>query len=117
LGLTSAASVAEAKSVRFPRGEIRVNQLHQEILDRFPALKGELQADGSRQDPRLKLSYTPSEIILEVPEEMDEWALQDLVARHVPDPMWGIDSDPRQTARPKLQALGFTDPEIDSLLQ
>lgn len=85
------AAPVSAKTLKVPKGSIDVNQLHEELLDRFPAWHGTRQPDGSYEDPALYVEYTDEEIELTVPESASEAAIQAVVAAHRPRP--DVDED------------------------
>jgi len=84
LGLGSPA--AWAKTLKVAKGSMQVNQLHEELLVRFPAWRGTLQPDGSFTDPLLQVESTDQEIRLTVPDTANEASVQAVIAAHKPKP-------------------------------
>lgn len=70
-----------------PTGALQVNQLHQEILAAFPALKGARQSDGTYLDPRLAVRFTETQLTLDYdPRLVTESDLLAVLAAHTPGP-------------------------------
>lgn len=80
------ASRRWAKTIAVPKGAIHVNQLHEALLERFPAWRGTEQPDGSFADPLLHVEHDDEEIILTVPDDADEAVVHAAVASHLPRP-------------------------------
>ncbi len=109
------APAAWAKTIHLPKGTINVNQLHDELLAKFPAWRGTQQSDGSFTDPLLRVEYTDQEIRLTGPEDADEAAVQAVVKTHKPKPPKDLKAI-HQSAKKKLKALGLTQEEVDAIL-
>lgn len=86
------SSEAWAKTVTVPKARIRIAQLHEELLSRFPQWRGQPQTDGSFSNPPLRVEHDDQQIMLTVPEEADERAIRAVVDAHVPQ------ADQRATA-------------------
>ena len=84
LGLLLGSHLVWAKEIKIPKGSINVNQLHNELLDRFPGWRGMPQADGAFLHPLLGVEHTAEEILLTVPDDANEAAIQSVVAAHTP---------------------------------
>lgn len=113
--LCSWTPVAWAKMVKVPRGRIDVNQLHDELLQRFPAWKGTSQADGTFTNPLLGVESTDEEIRLALPENADEAAVQTVIAAHAPKARKDVKAL-RKSAKKKLKDVGLTQDELDAIL-
>jgi hypothetical protein len=104
--ICSWAPGAWAKTIKIPKGSINVNQLHDELLERFSTWRGTQQADGSFRDPVLRVEHTDQEIILTVPDNADEAAIQSMVASHVPRPRaTGPAQDPLKVLEQRVSRL------------
>jgi hypothetical protein len=84
LGLGSPA--AWAKSIKVPKGAIQVNQLHEELLNTFPAWRGISQTAGGFTDPLLRVESTDNEITLTMPDATQDAAVQAVIDAHKPNP-------------------------------
>lgn len=80
------APTAWAKVTKVPKGAIEVNQLHDELLATFPDWRGTQRPDGTFTNPRLRVESTDQDITLTMPDEVNEKAVQSVVASHVPKP-------------------------------
>lgn len=104
-----------AKTIKVANGSVDVNQLHEELLDRFPAWHGTRQPDGSYADPLLHVEYTDEEIELTVPDGANEAAIQAVVAAHVPQP--DVDEDAALRAQdPSTMSLEERVTRLEALL-
>ncbi|MBI3319833.1 MAG: hypothetical protein HYZ89_04525 [Candidatus Omnitrophica bacterium] len=106
---------AWAKTMTVPKGTTNVNQLHDELLARFPAWRGTPQPDGTFTDPLLRVEHTDQEIRLMVPDTADETAVQRVVTDHVPKPPKDLKAL-RKSAKKKLKDLGLTQDEADAII-
>jgi len=95
-------TVAWAKTVKIPKGSIDPNQLHDELLARFPAWHGTQRPDGIFINPSLRIEYTDQEIRLDVPDNADEAAIQAIIAAHIPGKRRAKD-DGREAATMTMQ--------------
>ncbi len=109
-------SPAQARTLKFERGTIDVNQLHEELLTQFPQWRGTPQPDGSWRDPSLYVESTDSEILLTIPEDAPEALVNQVVATHHPRPLEAEEPATEKTAREKLRVLGFTDAETTQIV-
>lgn len=80
------STTAWAKSKDVPRGTIEVGQLHEELLARFPQWQGTKRADGKFTNPTLQVESNGSKVLLTLPEDADEAAVQAVIAAHTPTP-------------------------------
>lgn len=69
-----------------PIGQLSVNQLHDELLQRFPSWRGVQKPDGSYTDPRVQVEQTATEIVLTMPDGTNESAVRAVIDAHVPRP-------------------------------
>ena len=108
-------SVAWAKTITVPKRSMDVNQLHDELLQRFPQWRGTPQADGGFRNPLLQVESTDEEIRLTLPDDADEGAVQAAINAHTPKPRKDIKAL-RNSAKKKLKGLGLTQDEADAIL-
>ena len=78
-----------AKTIKIPKGAIDVNQLHDELLSRFPAWRGAQRPNGTFVDPLLRVEHTDREILFTMPETADDAEVRAVIAAHVPTPRDG----------------------------
>ena len=104
-----------AKTLRVPKGTIQVNQLHDELLTRFPEWRGTRQPDGTYADPLLGVEHTAQEITLRVPEDTPEASVQAVITAHAPKPPKDVKAL-KKSAKKKLQDLGLTKDEVEAIL-
>ena len=107
--------VVWAKTLTVAKGTMHVNQLHDELLTRFPVWRGTQQPDGSFLDPLLRVEHTTQEIRLSVPDTADEAAVQAVITAHVPKPPKDVKAL-RKSAKKKLKDLGLTQDEVDAIM-
>ena len=107
--------VAWAKTMAVPKGTINVNQLHDELLARFPVWQGTQQPDGTFTDSLLRVEHTDREIRLTVPEDADEAAVQAVIRAHTPKPPKDAKAL-KKSAKKKLKDLGLTQDEVDVVM-
>jgi hypothetical protein len=113
--LCSWSTAAWAKTVKVPKGTIDVNQLHDELLQRFPAWKGTSQADGTFTNPLLQVESTDEEIRLTLPDSADEAAMHAVIDAHAPKARKDAKAL-RKSAKKKLKDVGLTQDELDAIL-
>jgi len=106
---------ASAKVLKIPKGSMDVNQLHDELLAKFPAWRGTQLPDGTFTDPPLRVEYTDQEIMLMVPDNADETAMQAVIKAHTPKARKDVKAL-RKSAKKKLKDVGLTQDEIDAIL-
>jgi len=115
LVLSSWTSAAWAKTLKVPKGTTNVNQLHDELLNQFPAWRGAQQPDGTFINPLLRVEHTDQEIRLSLPDDTDERVIQAVVKAHRPKPAKDVKAL-KQSAKRKLKDLGLTQDEVDAIL-
>jgi len=114
--ICSWATVAWAKTVKVSKGSKNANQLHDELLARFPEWRGTQKPDGTFVNPLLRVEHTDQEITLTVPDDAPDGQLQAVINAHVPKPSREeMKRAKANSAKAKLKALGLTDEELDAL--
>ena len=98
-----------------PIGQLSVNQLHDELLQRFPSWRGVQKPDGSYTDPRVQVEQTATEIVLTMPDDTNETAVRAVLAAHVPRPPTDRQALRRGAVNKLRRVAGLTDDELVSL--
>lgn len=106
---------AWAKTVKIPKDAANVNQLHDELLNQFPAWRGTQLPDGTFTNPLLGVESTDEEIQLTLPDNADETAVQAVTNAHTPKARKDVKAL-RKSARKKLKDVGLTQDEVDAIL-
>ena len=109
------AGEASAKVLKIPKRSIDANQLHDELLVKFPVWRGTQLPDGTFTDPPLRVEHTDQEIRLTLPDEADKAAVQAVIAAHTPKPRKDVRAL-RKSAKRKLKDVGLTQDEVDAIL-
>lgn len=98
-----------ADQIRIPRGSINVNQLHDDILEAQPVLRG---------DTRLYVQSTEGEIIIDYPDTVTELQLRNVISSYTSKESKEKKRErSRKAGIDKLKVLGLDAEEANALFE